>query len=235
VGVSIEQSISQADPAASSPIVFDVLFTDDVLDFVTGDVTVTTTSDEVLTGIVSRIGAYNSYQVSVPVTKSGRVTATIAAGVASAGGFFNFESSSIDNQVSFSAVETKVDALTDDVGALKVKLDDESRCKLCGVVEKRMSRLYDHTVTNDTELGLHEMAVLDAISGIGLNGAAVEAIQLGIEQVKDQVIEAHTHIEALIGQPSDIPSIDRRKRDGSYSFVLIIECVSIMLFVSTIA
>jgi hypothetical protein len=63
---------------------------------------------------------------------SGVVTATIAADVASAGGYNSFKSSSVDNQVTFSAVENKVDALTNDVAAIEVKLDNELRCKQIG-------------------------------------------------------------------------------------------------------
>jgi hypothetical protein len=127
VGVSIEQGVSQPDPTGASPIVFDVVLTDDVTDFETGDVTITSTSGEVLIGSVS--GSGKTYTVTVPVTTSGVITATVAAGVASAGGFDNIKSISVDNQVTFSAVEIKVDAVSADVAAIEVKLDDEARCK----------------------------------------------------------------------------------------------------------
>jgi hypothetical protein len=127
VGVSIEQGASQIDPTGVSPIVFDVVLTDDVADFETGDVTITSTSGEALTGVVS--GSGKTYTVTVPVTMSGLITATVAAGVASAGGLPNVRSESVDNQVNFSAVEIKVDALSTDVAAIEVKLDDEARCK----------------------------------------------------------------------------------------------------------
>jgi hypothetical protein len=42
----------------------------------------------------------------------------------------------------------------------------------------------------------------------------VTDVKQDVGDVKAQVIEAHSHIEALIGLPSDIPSINRRKRDG---------------------
>jgi NAD(P)H-hydrate repair Nnr-like enzyme with NAD(P)H-hydrate epimerase domain len=70
-------------------------------------------------------------------------------------------------------------------------------------------------VTDDDELKSHHDAVIDAINGIGICDAAVEAIQLDIESVKQEVLEAHAHIEALIGAPSDIPSLGSRKRDGT--------------------
>jgi hypothetical protein len=127
VGVSIEQGVSQPDPTGASPIVFDVLFTNDVTEFETGDVTITSTSGEALTGVVS--GSGKKYTVTVPVTLSGVIIATVAAGVTGDGGLPNLRSESVDNQVTFSPVEIKVDALSADVAAIESKLDDELRCK----------------------------------------------------------------------------------------------------------
>jgi hypothetical protein len=58
--------------------------------------------------------------------------------------------------------------------------------------------------TDDGELSDH----FDAVK------KEVDDVQQNVDDVKTQVIEAHSHIEALIGLPSDIPSINRRKRDG---------------------
>jgi hypothetical protein len=127
VEVSIEQAASQADPTTSSPIVFDVVFADDVSDFTTGDVTVTSTSGEPLIGVVSSVSP-NTYTVTVDVTLSGVVTASIGAGVATADAFGvpNFASTSVDNQV----VYDKLGVLIDDVAAIEAKLDDKTQCKL---------------------------------------------------------------------------------------------------------
>jgi t-SNARE complex subunit (syntaxin) len=58
--------------------------------------------------------------------------------------------------------------------------------------------------TDDGELSDH----FDAVK------KEVDDVQQNVDDVKAQVIEAHSHIEALIGLPADIPSINRRKRDG---------------------
>jgi hypothetical protein len=39
-----------------------------------------------------------------------------------------------------------------------------------------------------------------------------------------EVIDAHAHIEALIGEPSDIPSINNRKRDGMHRYFDFLWC-----------
>jgi hypothetical protein len=130
VEVAIEQSAVQEDPASASPIVFDVLFTEPVSNFATGDVTVTSSSGEQLIGVVESVSGSlpdNAYTVTVTVTLSGIVTATIAGDVASdVDGVPNFASTSIDNQVVFD----KLDALIDDVAAIEAKLDDKTQCKL---------------------------------------------------------------------------------------------------------
>jgi hypothetical protein len=94
-------------------------------------------------------------------------------------------------------------------------------------------------VTDDSELAEHQKDVIEqiivnkgkidtAIANIGTNGGnintaisgistAISSIETNddkIEAVQQQVVEAHAHIEALIGEPSDIPSINNRKRNG---------------------
>jgi hypothetical protein len=131
VEVSIEQHSSQADPTTNSPIVFEVLFTEDVADFADDDVTVTSTSGEQLIGVVESVSGSlpdNAYTVTVDVTVSGIVTASIAAGVATTDAFGvpNLASTSVDNQVMYD----KLGALVDDVAAIEAKLDDKTQCKL---------------------------------------------------------------------------------------------------------
>jgi hypothetical protein len=129
VGVAIERHTSQADPATDSPIVFSVQFTEDTADFETGDVTVTSTSGEPLIGVVESVSGSlpdNAYTVSVAVTLSGAVTASIAAGVANdADNIPNFASTSIDNQIVFD----KIGVLIDDIVAIEAKLDDKTQCR----------------------------------------------------------------------------------------------------------
>jgi hypothetical protein len=121
--VSIEQGVSQADPTYTSRIVFDVLFSKSVSDFDSSDVIITSTSGEALKGVVHGSIPGRRYTVSVDVTLSGTIDASIAAGAASGNGQTNLASTSVDNQVVFQ------NKLIDDVAAIEVKLDDESQCK----------------------------------------------------------------------------------------------------------
>lgn len=100
--VTINQASGQADPTSSSPILFDVLFSEPVTGFTGGDVSFAgSTVGGSLTASVSGSGA--SYQVSVSgMTSSGDVVASIPAGAASdAGGNGNTASTSTDNRVAF--------------------------------------------------------------------------------------------------------------------------------------
>lgn len=102
--VTINKAAGQADPATSGPIIFDVVFSESVTGFSTGDVTLSGTAPGTLVGTVSGSGA--TYTVSVTgMTWYGTVIAEIAAGVcvASSDGASNFASTSTDNVVSYAA------------------------------------------------------------------------------------------------------------------------------------
>jgi hypothetical protein len=126
VAVSIEQSVTQSDPTSTTPIVFDVQFAEDVLNFDSGDVTLESTSGEPLSGVVSAVSG-SQYSVTVSPVLAGVITATIAGGVAktTGGSYENHASTSADNRVTYDTLS----ALSDDVAAIEVKLDDEARCK----------------------------------------------------------------------------------------------------------
>lgn len=99
--VTINQGSGQTDPTTASPVLFDVVFSEPVTGFTTGDVTLSGTTGT-LVGTVSGSGA--TYTVSVAgMTSSGTLTATIAAGVATsvAYGMPNQASTSSDNTVFF--------------------------------------------------------------------------------------------------------------------------------------
>jgi hypothetical protein len=80
---------------------------------------------------------------------------------------------------------------------------------------------------DDGELSDHFDAVKKEVDEVQQN---VDDVKSQVGDVKLQVIEAHSHIEALIGLPSDIPSINnrRRKRDGNadlaFGIILIVVC-----------
>jgi FKBP-type peptidyl-prolyl cis-trans isomerase len=103
--VKINQGTSQFDPTNSSPVKFDVVFSERVNGFTASDVSFTgSTVGGTLVGSVSGTGA--RYTVSVTgMTGEGTVVASIAAGKASdRAGNTNRASSSTDNVVTFTSV-----------------------------------------------------------------------------------------------------------------------------------
>lgn len=103
VTVTINKAIAQPDPTSTTPILFDVVFSEPVTGFATGDVTLTSsTAGGSLVGTV--IGSSDIYTVSVAgMTTTGNVTASIASGVctAIATGVPNRPSTSVDNTVAW--------------------------------------------------------------------------------------------------------------------------------------
>lgn len=103
--VTINQGGSQDDPAETSPIVFNVGFSEAVTGFATGDVTLSGTAGGTLVGTVVNSGDDINFTVTVTgMTSPGTVTATVAAGVATAvaTGNTNYASTSTDNTVTWS-------------------------------------------------------------------------------------------------------------------------------------
>ncbi len=93
--VAIDQASGQADPTATSPIHFAVVFSESVADFTASDVTLTA-------GTASVTGSGTTYDVAVSMTGSGTVTASIAANAAhDAAGNGNTASTSTDNTVTY--------------------------------------------------------------------------------------------------------------------------------------
>ena len=100
--ITVNQGASQADPTSTSPITFDVVFSEPVTGFATGDVTLGGTAGAT-TAAVS--GGPSAYTVSVTgMTSSGTVTTSVAAGkAADAAGNPNDASTSTDNAVQWNA------------------------------------------------------------------------------------------------------------------------------------
>ncbi len=111
-GVTINQAATQADPTATSPINFTVVFGAAVTGFATGDVTLTGTAGGTLVGTVT--GSGTTYNVAVTgMTTSGTVIATIAAGVAlDASSRSNLASTSTDNTVTWVPVASAITLTT---------------------------------------------------------------------------------------------------------------------------
>jgi len=99
--VTINQGAGQADPASAVPVVFDVLFSEDVTGFESADVTITGTAKG--TKVVTVSGSGAAYTVEVKgITSSGSLIANIAAGAAQDGAAnLSQASTSIDNSVTF--------------------------------------------------------------------------------------------------------------------------------------
>ncbi|MET0727073.1 MAG: proprotein convertase P-domain-containing protein [Acidimicrobiales bacterium] len=102
--VTVEQGVSQPDPAVTSPIVFRVVFSEPVTGFTGSDVTLAGTAGPT-TATVTGSGA--AYDVSVSgMAGAGTVTASLAGGVASdAAGNLNVASASGDNTVTFAPAD----------------------------------------------------------------------------------------------------------------------------------
>lgn len=109
--VTVEQSVGQPDPTATSPILFTVTFSEPVTGFSTGDVTLSGSAGAT-TAVVSGSGAVYSVAVS-GMTQDGTVRASVAAGRAQdAAANPNLASTSVDNTVTFDVDEGDVTAPT---------------------------------------------------------------------------------------------------------------------------
>jgi hypothetical protein len=97
--VTINQAAGQADPTSASPINFTVVFSESVTGFAGADVALSGTAS---TSTPTVTGSGTTYNVAVPVTSRGTVTASIAAGEASdAAGNGNAPSTSTDHTVTY--------------------------------------------------------------------------------------------------------------------------------------
>ena len=104
--VTVNQAAAQADPTSTSPVSFTVVFSSSVTDFTAGDVTLGGTATH---GAASVTGSGTTYTVTVPVTTSGTVTASLGSGVAhDAFSTPNAPSTSADNTVTFDNVRPSV-------------------------------------------------------------------------------------------------------------------------------
>lgn len=105
--VTINQAVGQADPTNASPINFAVVFSEPVLNFATGDVTLSGTAGATTATVT---GSGPTYNVAVSgMTSPGTVITTIGAGVATdAAGNGNAASTSTDNTVAYDATAPTV-------------------------------------------------------------------------------------------------------------------------------
>ena len=102
--VTINQAATQADPTNTAPVNFTVVFSEQVADFATGNVSLSGTAPGTLVGTVTNpSGDLETYNVAVSgMTGTGTVVAAIAAGKAhDAAGNPNAASTSTDNSVTY--------------------------------------------------------------------------------------------------------------------------------------
>jgi outer membrane murein-binding lipoprotein Lpp len=112
------------------------------------------------------------------------------------------------------------------------------------------SNSYFSIVTDDSEMLAHNTAVMAGVASIesklddkalfvddvDLNDhftsieqlvkQEIDDVQQDVNQAKQEAGDAHARIEALIGEPSDIPSITRRKRQGFFDCDVLCAVVS---------
>jgi hypothetical protein len=101
--VTVNQGVGQADPTSTSPIAFSAVFSENVWDFATGDVTLSGTAGATSAVVSSSGGSQSSYIVNVSgMAGPGTVIVSVAAGVAhDTAGNANLASTSTDNTVTY--------------------------------------------------------------------------------------------------------------------------------------
>ncbi len=111
--VTIDQASGQADPTATSPVHFTAVFSTPVTGFATGDVTLSGTANAT-TATVTETAPNDgtTYDIAVTgMTTNGTITATIAAGAATAA-IGNIASASTDNTVTYIGIDTTAPMVT---------------------------------------------------------------------------------------------------------------------------
>jgi hypothetical protein len=101
--VTINQGSTQSDPTSTSPVVFDVVFSDNVTGFTNTDVD-TSLSTATLGAVTVTPVSASAYTVSIVVTGAGSVIASVSVGAATdSAGNTSAASTSTDNTVTFTA------------------------------------------------------------------------------------------------------------------------------------
>ena len=107
--VAVDQADAQADPATSSPIRFDAVFSRAVTGFDGSDVVLGGTAGAT-TAVVT--GSGTTYEIAVSgMQRDGTVTASVPAGVASAGSYPNVASTAADDTVTYVAPTPEIVSL----------------------------------------------------------------------------------------------------------------------------
>ena len=189
--VTINQAIGQADPTNLSPINFTVVFSENVANFNTGDVTISNTATGVILATVT--GSGSTYNVAVSgMTGDGTVTAQVLAGRATdAAGNANTASTSLDNEVTFDFVAPTVTATIPENGENGVPVNRS----LSTTFSEEMQPLTNLTFT--LKQGLTSIA--GTVSNSGLTATFNPIAALAFNTVYTATIT--TGAKDLIGNP----------------------------------
>lgn len=161
--VTVDQAVGQADPTSTSPILFDVVFSEPITDFTAGDLSITGTAGAT-TAFIS--GGGPAYVVNVSgMTSSGTVTLALpAARVVDGNGNANLASQSTDNTVMFDLVEdTTAPTVTIDQAAAQADPTTASPI----LFEVEFSEPVVGFVTGDVQLSGTAGATTATVSGSG--------------------------------------------------------------------
>jgi hypothetical protein len=184
--VTINQGATQAGTTSTSPIVFDVVFTEPVPDFATGDVTLGGTAGAT-TAIVA--GSGMTYTVSVSgMTQGGTVTASIAAGVAhDAANNANTVSTSTDNSVTWIPPDLTAPTVTIDQAAAQTDPDDVSPILFTAVFSEDVADFATGDVTLSGTAGATTAVVTGGptnytvtVSGMTQPGTVIASVNAGV-------------------------------------------------------
>ncbi len=229
--VIINQSSTQADPTNASPVLFTVVFSEDVTGFDSADVILTGTSGATIATVS---GGPVTYEVAIGgLGDNGTVIASVRAGAAvNSIGRGNLASTSSDNQVVYDAPPPPIPAadlaITEVVGTGRITEGDSI------VYEVEVTNLGPHPAAGVTVSGipvpdltiLHSapsLGTLDSNSGEWRVGALPPGTSATLEVTAQTMIGMGgrviaTHVEVLSGQISD-PNLDNNSTTLAFTVV----------------
>jgi hypothetical protein len=184
--VTIEQAVGQADPTGTSPINFTVTFSENVANFVTGDVTLAGTAGATTATVT---GGPTVYNVAVSgMTVNGTVIATVAAGVATdAAGNPNTASTSVDNSVTFDGFDVTPPSVTIDQAVGQADPTATGPINFTVTFSEAVTGFVDGEVTLSGTAGANASVVTGgpsvynvAVSGMTVNGTVIVSVPAGV-------------------------------------------------------
>src|SRR5687767_3591227 len=219
--VTINQGSTQVDPTSTSPIIFDVVFSEPVTGFATGDVTLSGTAGAT-TSVVSGSGATYTLTVS-RMTTSGTVIASINAGVAiDAGSNPNLASTSTDNTVTYNVPVDPPPTVTINQGSTQVDPTSTSPIIFDVVFSEPVTGFATGDVTLSGTAGATTAVVSGSgatytvtVSGMTTSGTVIASINAGVAidagsnpNLASASTDNTVTYNATICNPSNTPEVD---------------------------